>query len=629
LIFAGRLEAGTRRRAWRRLIAVGVVLGGLVVDASPASAHAQVVSSTPAQGAHLTHPPSVVTVVFDQPVKPDRGGLVVLNATGEDVDSGAPSHPAPDVLEVPLRLSLGDGAYVADYTVTSVDGHVVSGGIVFLVGNASAATVARLTRPRTSLASRVDQLGQFLTYLGVLVAAGLAFFLAFIVDGPAGRRLGRGTALAAGLGMVGMLVTVLAQATLATGGVSQIWHWNPLWQALDGKLGAQFAVQLAGLAACLGSLVVRHRMGRQFAAFYGLLAAAGGFVLFGHALVSRERWVSIPADVAHAVFAAMWAGGLIGLVSVVRGQIGAARSAGDMAVAAPVGRPAGVAATVVSVRAGASTATTAVLEHDGRADERSSGSAAKPDGTAPPADTAVNRFTATATTLGRFSTMAGISFAVIISAGVLLAVAEVGSVSNLFRTGYGQLLLLKVALVMVLVFLAGYNRMLLLPVLLRDVTRGETPLYAGWGRLLGTIRAEAVGMVGVLAVTAVLANGTPSNGAVTHYPPARPFLRSQPFDGGRLQLHITPNQALVNQWTVTLTGADGRPQEPESVSIYLIDPARGIGPIETDMRRTGPGVFTLADSPDPPVIGQWQIVVQVQVSAFSQLDVSFADTVNP
>ena len=69
----------------------------------------------------------------------------------------------------------------------------------------------------------------------------------------------------------------------------------------------------------------------------------------------------------------------------------------------------------------------------------------------------------TAGVVGRFSTMAGISFAGILVAGTLLAIVEVGSVANLFETGYGQLLLLKIAMVGLLLFLAGYNRYLLLP----------------------------------------------------------------------------------------------------------------------------------------------------------------------
>ena len=58
--------------------------------------------------------------------------------------------------------------------------------------------------------------------------------------------------------------------------------------------------------------------------------AAGAFVLFGHALVSQERWLSIPADIVHVVFAAMWAGGLVGLVTVLRSRTRAARLAGQL-----------------------------------------------------------------------------------------------------------------------------------------------------------------------------------------------------------------------------------------------------------------------------------------------------------
>ena len=110
--------------------------------------------------------------------------------------------------------------------------------------------------------------------------------------------------------------------------------------------------------------------------------------------------------------------------------------------------------------------------------------------------------------------MAGISFAGILVAGTLLAVAEVGSVANLFETGYGQLLLVKIALVGLLLFLAGYNRYLLLPGLFSAAATARPDVVArGWQRLVSTVRLEAIGMVAVLGVTAVLANGTPSNGA--------------------------------------------------------------------------------------------------------------------
>ncbi len=608
------------------------ILGCLVIVgwATPAAAHAAVTASSPAQGAHLARIPHTVTINFDQPVQPDDGGLVVLNSAGQRVQV-ASGHPTPATLSATLPASLGSGAYVSDYTVTSVDGHVVSGGIVFLVGHVRAGAINALARPRTSITNWVDDFGQFLMYLGVLVASGLAFFLAFILrSGEERRRLRRWIYAAVVVGVVGMLVTGGAQSVLTGGGLSSLTRWSIDTQSFGGKFGEQCAAQLVGLAVCLVSLHLRASMSRQFAAFYGLLVAAGAFVLFGHAWISPERWLSIPADIVHVVFVAMWAGGLVGLVTVLRSRTRAARLAGQLATlrhgAARASALDGAAAAreTSTLRVGAGTST-AVLERPAPPAD-SSGPGVVPE--RPRGGEADGRLLAdTAGVVGRFSTMAGISFAGILVAGTLLAIAEVGSVANLFETGYGQLLLVKIAMVGLLLFLAGYNRFLLMPGLFSAAeTANPDVLARGWQRLVSTVRLEALGMVAVLGITAVLANGTPSNGANT--PPPVPFTQTQSFDGGHVTLHITPNAALVNDWTVQFTGPDRVPvDKAESVSVYLLLPSQNVGPIETDMRKTGVGRFVLTNSPNPPIVGKWQIVLQVQVSEFSQPDVSFVDTV--
>ncbi len=624
---------------------VASILGCLVVVAwaTPAAAHAAVTASSPAQGAHLAKIPHTVTINFDQPVRPDDGGLVVLNSSGQQVQV-ASGHPSPGTLSATLPTSLGSGAYVSDYTVTSVDGHVVSGGIVFLVGHVKAGAISVLsTRPKTSLTNWIDDFGQFLVYAGVLVAAGLAFFLAFILrEGEERRRLRRWTYAAAALGLVGMLVTGGAQSALTGNGLSAITQWSIDTQSFGGKFGEQCAAQLVGLAACLASLHLRRTVNRQFAAFYGLIVAAGAFVLFGHALVSQERWLSIPADIVHVVFAAMWAGGLVGLVTVLRSRTRAARLAGQLpssavpfVMTAESPRPTRAALATRAVAGGTSTA---LLERPAfvadPASDRSGGPAApggpggdRGNGVGGGGDDDGSLLTDTAGVVGRFSTMAGISFAGILVAGTLLAIVEVGSVANLFETGYGQMLLLKIALVGLLLILAWYNRYLLLPGLFSAAAAARpAALTRGWQRLVSTVRLEACGMVAVLGVTAVLANGTPSNGATA--PPPIPFTQTQSFEGGHVMLHITPNAALVNDWTVQFTGPDGAPANlAESVSVYLVLPSQNVGPIETDMKHAGVGRFVLTSSPNPPIVGKWQIVLQVQVSEFSQPDVSFVDTV--
>ena len=592
--------------------------------ATPAAAHAAVTASSPAQGAHLAKIPHTVTINFDQPVQPDDGGLIILNSAGQQVQVSS-GHPSPATLSATLPASLGSGAYVSDYTVTSVDGHVVSGGIVFLVGHVKAGSIGALARPRTSFTNWVDDFGQFLVYAGVLVASGLAFFLAFILrGGDERRRLRRWTYVAGAVGIVGMVVTGAAQSALTGGGFSAVAHWSIDTQSFGGKFGEQCGAQLVGLAACVLSLHLRRTINRQFAAFYGLLVAAGAFVLFGHALVSQERWLSIPADIVHVVFVAMWAGGLVGLVTVLRSRTRAARLAGQFQSGGVGGATAGGAGSGATssalTRAGAGGTSTALLE---RPASTTTPQVMTADGGGDDGGLLAD----TAGVVGRFSNMAGISFAGILVAGTLLAIVEVGSVANLFETGYGQLLLLKIAMVGLLLFLAWYNRYLLLPGLFSAAASARpAELARGWQRLVSTVRLEALGMVAILGVTAVLANGTPSNGA--NSPPPVPFTQTQAFDGGHVTLHITPNAALVNDWTVQFTGPGGEPANlAESVSVYLVLPAQNVGPIETDMHQVGVGRFVLTNSPNPPIVGKWQIVLQVQVSEFSQPDVSFVDTV--
>ena len=222
--------------------------------------------------------------------------------------------------------------------------------------------------------------------------------------------------------------------------------------------------------------------------------------------------------------------------------------------------------------------------------------------------------------------MAGISIALVLVAGTLLAIAEVGSVADLFETSYGQTLLVKIALVGLLLVVAAYNRLFLVRFCRPPHASPSERLAEGWRRLRATVCLEAIGAVAILGVTAVLANGVPSNGATL--PKPVPFAQTVPFEGGHLTLRITPNQALVNNITVQITGSDGKPADKaESVSLYLNLPAENVGPIETDLKKAGVGRFVLINSPNPPIVGTWQITLQVQVSQFSQPDVSFVDKV--
>ena len=77
--------------------------------------------------------------VNGQSVEANFGALRVLDAQGRQVQSGGTFHPGGRGAEVAVRQrpGLGDGSYTATYRVISADGHPVSSGFVFSVGNAA------------------------------------------------------------------------------------------------------------------------------------------------------------------------------------------------------------------------------------------------------------------------------------------------------------------------------------------------------------------------------------------------------------------------------------------------------------------------------------------------------------
>jgi copper transport protein len=312
----GRSLAGAARAA----LALLVVAFTLMLAATAAHAHAVVTSSDPADGERLAASPTSVTIEFSEGVSADLGGLKVLDAKGQRVDKDDSSQPTPTSLRVGLQDDLGDGTYVANYKVVSADGHPVSGAIVFGVGNAQLSDVSRLAETGDPTFEVTSKIGQFVTYVAALLAAGLAFFITFLHDGGRERpRLVRIAKWSAVFAAAGAAVTILSQAALATGqGVGAAFRSGVIGPLLRQGLGWSTAALLVGLALCLVALDLRRSVTAQAFAFYGGLAVTSSFVLWGHATESPRAAIAIPADLVHVAMAAVWFGGLVGLALVLR-----------------------------------------------------------------------------------------------------------------------------------------------------------------------------------------------------------------------------------------------------------------------------------------------------------------------
>lgn len=135
--------ATARTASPRRLLALGAValaatawLG--LANAQSASAHDELVASSPEPGQVLETSPAEVKLTFSDDIIPVGTAIEVVDHHGEAIDSGEAAVAGPDVTAtLPADLS---GEYQVRWRAVSSDGHVIDGTIDFGVGAGATGT---------------------------------------------------------------------------------------------------------------------------------------------------------------------------------------------------------------------------------------------------------------------------------------------------------------------------------------------------------------------------------------------------------------------------------------------------------------------------------------------------------
>lgn len=602
---ASRWAGGRRRRgrAWAAFAAVAVAALVALLVPTLAGAHAVVEQTEPTRGAALKQGPERVVVTFDEPVESSFGALRVFDADGERVDVGDVERTTGVAVAVAVQPDLPDGAYTVTYRVVSADSHPVTGGYVFTVGEAGgvpAAAVSDLLGDEAGSATEIAFGAVRVVSYGAiaLLAGGLVFLLAVwwpaLRGGApattAGRQAfrARGVRLLIAAAAVGMAATVLGivtQAATASGG--------SFWSALDRDLVHD---------------VLNTRFGEvwklRFTAF-GVLAA---LLLFlpraGGERASGERSGDAPASEAPTVAT----GELAGLAG--RAWLGAfALACAYLIVSPALGGHAGAgedawllvplnAAHVLAMSAwvGGVVALLAVVPAATRMLD------------------APDRTRLLAALVRRFSAVALAAVALLLASGVGQSLLELDAWSDLFDTAFGRAILVKSAIFVALIALGAHNRRRSQPRLTRLAGDGEAPGRAGVV-LRRALRAEVALMVLVLGVTAALVSYSPSVDT-----PSGPYSGSAELGSARMELTVDPARAGANEIHVYLFDARSGAQYDRArrLSIAAREPELDIGPIELDVRKVGPGHYTVTRADLAPV-GDWTLTVRAPVSDFEEL----------
>ncbi|CCQ13612.1 putative copper resistance protein [Rhodococcus sp. AW25M09] len=126
----------------KRLAAItAITLAATALSIAPASAHASLQSSNPAENAVLDAAPDEVTLTFSQDL---QSTFATVTVVGSDRSQWGASEPVVDGNTVTVDLDgLGDaGEYTIGYRVVSGDGHPITGAIPFQLTQASPVPVA-------------------------------------------------------------------------------------------------------------------------------------------------------------------------------------------------------------------------------------------------------------------------------------------------------------------------------------------------------------------------------------------------------------------------------------------------------------------------------------------------------
>lgn len=118
------------------LISVSFIGGAL-----PASAHAELASTSPVDGAILESAPESLTLNFNSRILDGMAEIAVTNSSGFLV-TGVIAESAQTTVSAPWPADLPGDTYVVAYRIVSEDGHPITGSFSFSYPNSEIATAA-------------------------------------------------------------------------------------------------------------------------------------------------------------------------------------------------------------------------------------------------------------------------------------------------------------------------------------------------------------------------------------------------------------------------------------------------------------------------------------------------------
>ncbi|MCX4763295.1 copper resistance protein CopC [Streptomyces sp. NBC_01275] len=612
---------------------LGAVLVLLLLGGGPASAHAALRSTDPADGSVVKTSPRSITLAFTESVGLLDDSFRVLDPDNQRLKLGKSGHVEgrSDTVRVAVPEKLATGTFTVAWRVVSADSHPVSGAFTFSVGKPSP-TAAVLPSDATEdpLTDGLYNIGRYLAYIAAALLVGTAAFIA-VCRPPDSRPLRRPLLIGAWTLAGSSVFLFFLRAPYEAGtGPADALDPSGLARTLTGRPGLALLARLVLLAAALFVLVRQRRRAEpsRAALVVGAVLAVGLALTWAgaeHASAGIQVPVAMTSAVLHLLAMAVWLGGLVALLTLLP--------------------RASVPSRVVM----------------------------------------------------RFSRVAGLSVTVLVVTGVYQSWRGLGSTAALTDTTYGRVLLAKLVAVVLLLMAGAWSRRTVtqgtatketktktkeatvtvapaekasaekaavenksrVPVLAARAADGSasttvevretpppspppppaekqpslTPAEDARKRALRrSVLAEVVVSVVVLVLTTILTGTLPGRAAAeaatteqsAGLPVASvinvPFDLGRPGARGKVQVTLDPGRVGDNGLQAVVYGPDGGFVSIPELRISFTLPSQDIGPL--DAKVVDRGGYWGADAVNLPIPGDWEMKVTVRVSDIDQVSVT-------
>ncbi|OWA37771.1 hypothetical protein B9G55_06950 [Saccharibacillus sp. O16] len=315
---------------WKKVGALVLAIWMIVSAALPglASAHATLLSSTPADQTSVAEMPEQILLTFNETIQGEFLSIVVTDTKGKKMplEEARLSRIDEHVVVADRSGEFPDGIYTMNWRVVSADGHPIRGTIRFGVGSEGVLTDAGTAGGAADYTPGADTIVQrAILYTLLSLTAGSLLFLGFLlpVELRGNRDIVRPARIWFWGSLAGLLIVVLIglplQAKLfADVPWSEAFGKEILSQTLEGtSSGRMFLLQLLLLAMIAGAVVVNNLMnwgrrgGHWTIAIIGFVLLLVTKALTGHAAGSEHVFAQVLADTLHLLGASVWVGGLL------------------------------------------------------------------------------------------------------------------------------------------------------------------------------------------------------------------------------------------------------------------------------------------------------------------------------